>query len=553
MKRIVAAVMVLASAGLLNGCAYLTRASESALGVSPAGPSERPDLSHDGRYVAFDSPANGLVPGDDNDVNDVFVRDNLTATVTRVSVASDGSPGDGPSFTASISATGRYLAFESYASNLVLGDANGEVDVFWHDRDSDADGVFDEPGAIRTVAASANATTTGNGPSTSPTLTRAGTVVTFQSSATNIATNLTDTNGFTDIYIAQFDPATGDPFGPAIMSIKRNLGQQPVLANGHSRQGEIREDLHAITFATAATNLTSGPDMNGFEDVVVRTEEFPQFGEVTFALPALVTANGDSFAPRFVGNSTRVAYTSGATNLTPTATSAASTTSSSPTIHRSHPEPSVSAVHPQETKRTGRACSRARVTTAPASLSSRRRPTWCRWTRTGCRTSSCAPTPDVTQRASTTVLLEQADAASRTPAVSGDGVYIAFASEAQNLEVPDTNADADVFVRAAVVPEIDSVVVIDPNTGGELPPVLHPGSNELLVKGHGFGPVVSASLGRGVTSTTSTVQHHQVRLLVVVAPGTPAGSRNLVVANAGTGIGPVAGSARAFPVQIAAT
>jgi hypothetical protein len=87
-------------------------------------------ISANGRYVAFVSGASNLVPGDTNGVDDVFVHDRLTGQTTRVSVASDGTQGNGDSWWPSISADGRYVAFESRASNLVPRDTNGAWDVF---------------------------------------------------------------------------------------------------------------------------------------------------------------------------------------------------------------------------------------------------------------------------------------------------------------------------------------------------------------------------------------------------------------------------------------
>ena len=79
-------------AGLLNGCAYLTRASETQQGVSPPGENRSPDLSGDGRYVAFESDAT-YDAGDTGLHTDVFVRDNVTRSVVRVSVTSNGGRG----------------------------------------------------------------------------------------------------------------------------------------------------------------------------------------------------------------------------------------------------------------------------------------------------------------------------------------------------------------------------------------------------------------------------------------------------------------------------
>ena len=94
----------------------------------------RASISADGRFVAFDSSATNLVAGDTNGVDDVFVHDRQTGTTERVSVDSAGAQGNGSSHEASISADGRFVAFGSSATNLVAGDTNGVVDVFVHDR-----------------------------------------------------------------------------------------------------------------------------------------------------------------------------------------------------------------------------------------------------------------------------------------------------------------------------------------------------------------------------------------------------------------------------------
>lgn len=109
-----------------------------------------PSMSADGRFVAFHSGSDNLVPGDTNGAVDVFVRDVQEGTTHRVSVAGDGSQGNFESRAPSISADGRFVAFQSHATNLVPGDTNGALDVFVHDRDADGDGIFDEPGAVAT-------------------------------------------------------------------------------------------------------------------------------------------------------------------------------------------------------------------------------------------------------------------------------------------------------------------------------------------------------------------------------------------------------------------
>src|SRR5439155_7441870 len=91
-------------------------------------------LSADGRLVAFQSDATNLVVGDTNGATDVFVRDRQTGMTARVSVASDGTQANNVSSYPALSADGRFVAFQSDATNLVAGDTNGTTDVFVHDR-----------------------------------------------------------------------------------------------------------------------------------------------------------------------------------------------------------------------------------------------------------------------------------------------------------------------------------------------------------------------------------------------------------------------------------
>ena len=113
-------------------------------------PGESAAVSGDGRYVAFATAAGNLVAGDTNERFDVFVHDRRTLQTVRVSVASDGSQGDGDSgFVVAIGGDGRTVVFDSYAA-LAPGGTTWSYDLYIHDRDPDGDGIFDEPGAIAT-------------------------------------------------------------------------------------------------------------------------------------------------------------------------------------------------------------------------------------------------------------------------------------------------------------------------------------------------------------------------------------------------------------------
>src|SRR5439155_1595412 len=156
-------------------------------------------ISADARFVAFASVASNLVPDDTNlcgvcgflcgpgSCPDIFVRDRLNGVTERVSVASDGTRGSGS--LPSISANGRLVAFESFASNLVSGDTNNSDDVFVHDRLT---------GATERVSVASDATQ-GNGGSGGASISADGRFVAFRSNASNLSSG--DTDGGEDVFV----------------------------------------------------------------------------------------------------------------------------------------------------------------------------------------------------------------------------------------------------------------------------------------------------------------------------------------------------------------
>jgi hypothetical protein len=113
-----------------------SRVSVDSTGVQGNDVSNYPSVSADGQYVVFASAASNLVPGDTNGAVDIFVHDRQSGTTERISVDSAGTQANGDSDAPVISADGRYVAFESEATNLVPGDTNGAGDIFVHDRQS---------------------------------------------------------------------------------------------------------------------------------------------------------------------------------------------------------------------------------------------------------------------------------------------------------------------------------------------------------------------------------------------------------------------------------
>ncbi|MGZ4676525.1 MAG: S8 family serine peptidase [Acidimicrobiia bacterium] len=155
-RRVAAAGVVLALA--LTGCAAIQRASVAPAGAT-TGPSVEPALSADGSVLAFASTADNLGAGDSNGTADVFVRD-AAGTVTRVSIATGGAQANGPSSHPSLSADGRYVAFQSDATNLVAGDTNETTDVFLRDRVAGTTTLVSAAAATPAAAIAARATTT---------------------------------------------------------------------------------------------------------------------------------------------------------------------------------------------------------------------------------------------------------------------------------------------------------------------------------------------------------------------------------------------------------
>jgi Tol biopolymer transport system component len=177
------------------------------------GGSFTPSISADGRFVAFVSLAENLVGTDDtNGFADVFVRDLDAGTTRLVSIASDGTQGNGHSggiilrvfnpVRVSISSDGRFVVFGSEATNLLdVADTNGIFDIFLHDRDTNANGIFDETGFISTVRVSVTSDgIEANNASSNPSIDSSGRFVAFDSSASNLVSD--DGNIFSDVFEA---------------------------------------------------------------------------------------------------------------------------------------------------------------------------------------------------------------------------------------------------------------------------------------------------------------------------------------------------------------
>jgi hypothetical protein len=168
------------------------------------------------------------------------------AAQVRLSVATDGAQANGPSGVPAISGDGRFVAFASLASNLVAGDGNGTWDVFLRDRDVDADGVFDEAGAVSTTRLSVGmGGVDANGPSINPVITPDGRYVAFISTASNLTPGV----GGGTYQVFRLDRTTG-----AMTLI--SCTAQGEVANSEALGPSMSDNGEWVAFQSAATNLT---------------------------------------------------------------------------------------------------------------------------------------------------------------------------------------------------------------------------------------------------------------------------------------------------------
>jgi Tol biopolymer transport system component len=400
------------------------------------------------------------------------------------------------------------------------GDSNGQLDVFRHDRDVDQDGVFDEPGGIATQLVSTNTSgIVGDALSIAPRISADGSVVAFNSEASNLLTAPDhDTNGTFDVYATTFDttgaltqvriisrPASGAPTGLPSFQVDMNaagdafafvtddVGILPGDTNGNrdvvvvnTRTGTIRrgtgsvqgdreqnfpsisDDGNIVAYVSGSTNLAPGDVRDTALDVFV-TNLVTGVTTVESRAPSGIEDDGTGSFPKLSGDASRVAFISGAIGFIP------------------------------------------------------------------------GDTGGITR------LYVRDRLAGRTQVVSTDGALTpngGFGTMSENGRyVTYFDGSTSVFVRAALVPAIDSVFAIDPNTQAEVAAVLHPGINKLRVHGAAIGPDVRVLLGAGLSVSVAAVQPGRIDLDVTVAASAAVGPRDLVVNNAG---GPAVGDLGAF-------
>jgi len=252
-------------------------------------------ISADGRFVAFQSAATNLVSGDSNAQRDIFVHDRQTMTTTRVSVATGGTQATGGnSITPSLSADGRFVAFESAATNLVSGDSNAAQDIFVHDR---------QTGSTTRASVATGGTEATGGSSFTPRISADGRFVAFQSAATNLVSG--DTNALTDVFVHDRQTATTTRVSVATGGTE--------ATGGNSINASLSADGRFVAFQSGATNLVSG-DSNGQQDIFVHDRQTGSTTRVNVATGGTEATGGSSFNAS-ISDGRFVAFDSQATNL----------------------------------------------------------------------------------------------------------------------------------------------------------------------------------------------------------------------------------------------
>ena len=271
--------------------------SKTPSGIEGNAGSLSPSISADGRYVAFTSNASNLVPGDSNNVADIFVHDRDTNTTRRVSVDSAGNESNGISYFTDISADGQYVVFHSGASNLVSADTNNASDVFLHNRDSGTTNRI----SINTAGIE------GNSHSDTPSISADGNHIAFISRSTNLD---------------PLDPTFNALTGHDIYLHNRVTGQTTLVSvntagakgNNRSYWPSISGDGRYITFYSSSTNLVTN-DTNGLRDIFLRDIQTGLTSRISISTLGIESMGGDSYEPAISANGRYIAFRSKATNL----------------------------------------------------------------------------------------------------------------------------------------------------------------------------------------------------------------------------------------------
>ncbi len=387
------------------------RVSVSNTGAELAAASGSPGISADGRLVSFTTAAQAAA-NDANPVNDVYVRDRTAGVTVLVSLTAAAQAGNGSSFEPSISPNGGFISFTSLATDLAAP-FDALLDVFRASLDVGGGAV-----AVTAVTKISVGTLPSTGASTESAVASTGAVV-FASNEPSLVAG--DFNGDTDVFVAT-SPGS-------LQRVSVTAGGVSETYSGQSYRPVTSFTGNVVAFLSTATNLVPG-DVNARADVFVRDVA----SGTTTRLP--VPAGYDSVDASWVSMSHDgrwVAYSRLVTFLHDRATGT--------TIPVSVGTPGGPPAQSSQ----------------PAISASGRYVAFVTSVALGTGDTNGQPDVYVYDRiASTTTLASRTDAggfgngASLTPAISGDGRFVAFASLSSNMAPGDTNTASDIFVRDMV-------------------------------------------------------------------------------------------------------
>jgi Calx-beta domain-containing protein/WD40 repeat protein len=378
---VLACCLALALAGLTAAASaakddldLISRAS-GARGAAANAFAQDPTISGDGRFVAFDSFASNLDPADGDMIDDVFVRDAQTNTTTLVSRASgvNGAKANALSLDPAVSADGRFVAFTSRASNLDPADGDTTVDVYVRDLQTNTTTLVSRASGANGAKASDI--------SAHPAISADGRFVAFQSFAGNLDPADGDGNFQDNVYVRDLQTNT-----TTLVSRPSGLGTGAAGALNTIRPA-ISGDGRFVAFTSPSTNLDPA-DTDRILDVFVRDL---QTNTTTLASRASGAdgAKANGFTPAISADGRYVAFQAFSTNLDPTGSNG------------------LGDIFMRDLQ--------ANTTTLAS------------------RAAGSAGAPG--------------NALSQDPAISGDGRFVAFDSIATNLHPDDTDDDLDVFRR----------------------------------------------------------------------------------------------------------
>jgi hypothetical protein len=491
------------------GCNWVALLSVNDSNEEADGSSRNARTSADGRYVVFQSDATNLVANDTYRKTDIFVRDTVTRTTTRVSVNNGGGQAYNGSYDPNISSDGQSVTWWSDAGNLVINDTNADFDVFVHNR-------FNGHTSRVSVDSAGNQS---NGASVKPSITGDGRYVCFGSDANNLVE--ADTNNDRDVFV--HDRFTG-------LTSRVSLDSDENQANDISGECSISNDGRYVSFLSSATNLVE-EDTNDRTDIYVKDR---LTGVTTRVSDDSAGNQGNNHAlyGSLSGDGRFVVFASDATNLV------ANDTNGTRDIF----------VHDRTTGAT------TRVSVDSDGKQANGRSTYPRISHDGRYVVYSSSSTDLvaddfngfydvflhdrdtgnTSRVSLDALGLESNGTSPESAISANGRYVVFTSGATNLIPGGSNGAGHIYIRA--IPELTVAAVV--------PNMLPIGATtSVTITGTNFLSDATPVVNEAALSNIVVVDENTITLDITVPAAQTPGARNLMVNLYGTGPGVLKGSA----------